>query len=360
VLLTVYGVPLRVRPKDPSEQEKAELAKLGPQIEDAKAEVKKLTLGVRLLKADIEKDPTTPLAPVLPEREAQVKAAERKVAGLEERVRVLSQFESAASVDSELMLMWNRDYPLSRWMINPLYWQVPDDARRTVPPAMMTCRLDAPHPDIAKRLVDDSLAAEKTGLTGKVYVDARGIKYDPKADRAGTAYGGYDESFRECARLLQQRGKMDVVLEDTEELFPVGGCPNCALYCGWYALQNYRRCCRFVPGAVAWHLASLEMTSLRQPRKEWAGNLLIDGAAATIGPVGEPYTIGFPKPEEFYGFLVTGEYTLVESYARSQLFTSWMMVLVGDPLYNPYAKTPKLKPWEVLPSPQKAARIFGG
>ena len=88
-------------------------------------------------------------------------------------------------------------------------------------------------------------------------------------------------------------------------------------------------------------------------------HLLIDGAAATIGPVGEPYTIGFPKPEEFYGFLVTGEYTLVESYARSQLFTSWMMVLVGDPLYNPYAKTPKLKSWEVLPSPRGAAKIFG-
>src|SRR5207253_539765 len=156
--------------------------------------------------------------------------------------------------------------------------------------------LDAPHPDIAKRLVDDALAAEKTGLAGKVYVDARGIKFDPKADRAGTAYGGYDESFRECARLLRDRAKMDVALEDTEELFPVGGCPNCALYCGWYALQNYRRCCKLVPGAVAWHLASLEMTSLHHPRKEWAGNLLIDGAAATIGPVAEPYTIGFPKP----------------------------------------------------------------
>jgi uncharacterized protein (TIGR03790 family) len=359
VLLTVYGMPLRVGPKEPSEREKAELATIGPQLEDVKAQVKKLTLSVRLLKADIEKDPTSPLASVLPEREGQLKEAERKAARLEERARLLTYSESIASVDSELMLMWNRDYPLSRWIINPLYWQVPEAARRTVPPTVMTCRLDAPYPDVAKRLVDDALAAEKTGLTGKVYVDARGIKFDPKADRAGTAYGGYDESFRECARLLEQRAKMEVFLEDTEELFPVGACTDCALYCGWYALRNYRRCCKFAPGAVAWHLASLEMTSLRHPGKEWAGNLLIDGAAATIGPVGEPYTIGFPKPEEFYGFLVTGEYTLVESYARSQLFTSWMMVLVGDPLYNPYAKTPKLKSWEVLHSPRGAAKLFG-
>ena len=47
----------------------------------------------------------------------------------------------------------------------------------------------------------------------------------------------------------------------------------------------------------------------------------------------------------------TGEHTLVECYARSTLLTSWMMVLVGDPLYNPYAKTPKLKSRDMHPSP---------
>ena len=31
----------------------------------------------------------------------------------------------------------------------------------------------------------------------------------------------------------------------------------------------------------------------------------------------EPYTVGFPKPAEFFGFLATGEYTLVECYART-------------------------------------------
>jgi uncharacterized protein (TIGR03790 family) len=222
----------------------------------------------------------------------------------------------------------------------------------------MTARLDGPSPNVAKRLVDDAVAAEKNGLAGKVYVDARGIKFDPKADPGGTQYGGYDESFREAARLLETTGKMDVMLENTEKLFPVGGCTDCAMYCGWYALRNYQPCCKFVRGAIAWHLASLEMTNLRTPGKEWAGNLLRDGAAVTIGPVGEPYTIGFPKPEEFFGFIVTGEYTLVEAYSRSQLFTSWMVALVGDPLYNPYAKTPKLKSSDVWPSPIGAARIF--
>jgi hypothetical protein len=35
-----------------------------------------------------------------------------------------------------------------------------------------------------------------------------------------------------------------------------------------------------------------------------------------------------------------------------------MVALVGDPLYNPYAKAPKLKSSDVWPSPIGAARIF--
>ena len=51
------------------------------------------------------------------------------------------------------------------------------------------------------------------------------------------------------------------------------------------------------------------------------------------------------------GYLATGEYTLVESYWKTTLFTSWMMVLVGDPLYKPFAKAPKFKLDKVKASP---------
>ena len=84
----------------------------------------------------------------------------------------------------------------------------------------------------------------------------------------------------------------------------------------------------------------------------WCPNLLKKGVCATLGPVAEPYTIGFPKPAEFFGLLATGEYTLVECYARTMLFCSWMTVLVGDPLYNPYKGAGKLKVSDVVPSPK--------
>lgn len=60
----------------------------------------------------------------------------------------------------------------------------------------------------------------------------------------------------------------------------------------------------------------------------------------------------FPRPAEFFGFLVTGEFTLVECYAKTVMLTSWMNTLVGDPLYNPYRSDPRLKSSQVRPSPR--------
>jgi uncharacterized protein (TIGR03790 family) len=321
VLLTVYGVPLRVGPKVPTDADKAGIAELDPQIAEAE------------------------------------KAGDKaKTDGLKLKRYILSGGESQAAVDSELMLLWWPPYETSRWVFNPLYWQVPEARRKAAPPVLMTARLDGPSPEIAKRLVDDALEAEANGLKGKAYIDARGIKYDP-AKHGATGYEAYDESFRETAALLK-RGGLDVTLDDTPELFAPGACPDAAIYAGWYQLAKYVPAFTFTKGAVAWHLASLEAGTLRAPNsKLWCPNLLRDGAAVTIGPVAEPYTVGFPKPAEFFGFLATGRYTVVECYARTVLLTSWMGVLVGDPLYNPFARAPLLKEEEIHPSPKGAPPV---
>src|SRR5262249_25875186 len=162
---------------------------------------------------------------------------------------------------------------------NPLYFRFPADKRAKAPPVLLTARLDGPSPAIAKRLVDDALEAEATGLKGKAYVDARGIKYDPKNPGQATGDEGYDESFRETAELLKAAG-FDVTLDDKPELFKPGSCPDAAIYAGWYQLANYVPSCTFVKGAVAWHLASSEAVTLRDPNtKVWCPNLLKDGAA---------------------------------------------------------------------------------
>lgn len=323
-VLLIYGVPLRVGPRVLSNEEQAEEARL---TEELKA--------------------------------IDLKQHADQATKIQARLQALTTKETAASVDSELMLLWWPEYPLGRWMANPLYFPMPEEHRRSLPQTIMTARIDGPTPEIALRLINDAVAVERRGLKGKVYIDARGIAFDPKKQgETGTGYEGYDESFREAAELLKQAG-LDVTLNDRQELFAPDTCPDCALYAGWYSLANYVPACSFNQGAVAWHLASAEAVTLRDPKsKLWCPNLLKDGVAVTLGPVGEPYTIGFPKPAEFFAFLATGKYTVVECYAKTIFFTSWMGVLVGDPLYNPFAKNPLVKEEEIRTSPKGIGIIF--
>lgn len=351
VLVTIYGVPLRVGRQTPNEQDKAELAKLRPEMEKLQAEVKNFQKQIAGFEPDAKKDPKGDAAAKVAALTKGLEGVQRSLRTVETRNNYLNYAESEAAVDSELMLLWWDNYELRRWQINMLYWQIPDKLRNAKPPVVMVSRLDGPSPALIKKLIDTSIAVEKKGLVGKVYVDARGFGYTP-GKTSTTGYDGYDQSLRDMASLLEKEAKLPVTLDNKDALFAPGSCPDCALYCGWYSHAKFIDCCTYVPGAVAYHIASSEAMSLRNPNVTyWCKNLLDKGVVATLGPVAEPYTIGFPKPAEFFGFLATGQYTLVECYARTEMLASWMTVLVGDPLYNPYKATPKLRPEQVEASP---------
>lgn len=81
-------------------------------------------------------------------------------------------------------------------------------------------------------------------------------------------------------------------------------------------------------------MASGECTTLRGDGNLWCKRILENGAAATIGPVAEPYIQGFPLPELFFSLLTEGRLSLVEAYTVSLPYLSWQMMLVGDPLYR--------------------------
>ena len=343
VLLTVYGVPLRVGGQEPSAEEKAQLDKLRPQMETLRKEMSELE----------KKKAESGVA-------GQIKVAQEKLSGLQKEEAKNTHPESHACVDSELMLLWIDGYPLTRFLPNQMNWRFPEAKRDKNHKHIMTARLDGPGKEVAKRLVDDAVAVEESGgLKGKAYFDARGIAF--KADKpgeTGTGYEGYDQSYRDAAEVVRLAG-LDTVLDDKPELFKPDSCPDTALYSGWYSLANYIPACKLNKGAIAWHLASYEAATLRDLKsKVWCVGLLKDGAAVTLGPVAEPYTVGFPKPEEFFGFLVTGEETVVEVYAKTALLVSWMTVFVGDPLYNPYGATKGGLKKFVFPSPKGVKNIF--
>jgi uncharacterized protein (TIGR03790 family) len=260
---------------------------------------------------------------------------------IDEQLDALGKNETSASFDSELALIHWPEYPLLRWHPNPLYYGFGGAGANW--PTLMVARLAAPKPELVKRLIDASLAAEKSGLSGKVYLDARGLDYQPARDKLGS-YAYHDQSLRDLAERLRAHTSLEVVLDDKAELFQPGKCPGAALYCGWYSLAHYVDAFTWRPGAVAYHIASSEAVELLKPDSQlWCPAMLQRGVAATLGPTFEPYLAAFPLPDDFFSLLLTGRATLAETYYRTSPFLSWAMVLVGDPLYNPFKNHPQLE-----------------
>lgn len=294
-------------------------------------------------------------------RDVQILNLLRKADGLlgatawiDQQQGILKQNETHASFDSELSLLYWPDYSLFRWQTNVLHYRFDEVTLRELN-TLMVSRLEAPTFELAQKLIDTAIATEKTGLTGKVYLDARGMRFDPKTDQPGS-YGAYDQSLRDLAERLRKDTKLEVVLDDEAKLFQEGDCPGAALYCGWYSLAKYVDAFQWQPGAVGYHLASSEATTLRTPGgKVWCNAMLEDGICATLGPVFEPYLASFPPPDDFFPLLLTGRYTLVETYYRTKPFNSWAMVLVGDPLYNPLKNNPALSE-DALPQRMRGER----
>jgi uncharacterized protein (TIGR03790 family) len=197
-------------------------------------------------------------------------------------------------------------------------------------------RLDGPTDQIVHDIITTSIAVEKTGLQGQVALDARGMPED-------NSYGGYDQTIRNLATILKKT-KLQVTLDNTPSLFPDHSQFHVALYCGWYSVGHYHPCCQFEPGAVGFHIASFEMTSLRdRGNTGWCRGLLLDGIDTTLGPVNEPYLQSFPRADEFFPLLLTGKLTLAEVYWKTTPMASWMQCCIGDPLYNPFKVNAPLK-----------------
>ncbi|MCH7527384.1 MAG: TIGR03790 family protein [Planctomycetes bacterium] len=262
---------------------------------------------------------------------------------LVDREQSVLGLRTAAAFDSELALVLWDDYELDKWQKNELYHNLAPTTSGPSEPAarrtLMVARLDGPTPGIVRRMIDHAMETERRGLRGTFYFDTRGLsKDDPFFD--------FDQNIRELAQLVQTQTSIPVVVDANAEVFQPGTCPDAALYCGWYNLRNYVDAFDFVPGAVAIHIASFELTTLRAPEKRyWCKELLKDGVAATYGATDEPFLQAFPLPTDFFTMLLTGRFTLVETFSATKPFASWQLSLLGDPLYNPFKQNPQLS-WD--------------
>ena len=238
-----------------------------------------------------------------------------------------------ASVDSEIAALGLKGWMPASVVENPYFGrftQILDDS--VFPGMLLPARLDAPTGSMVRAMIDDSLMAEREGLWGWAYIDGRDI-----------TSGGYTEGdnwMRHLVEILRQRGVptiFDNLPATIADDFPV---TDAAVYFGWYAGDATgpfaRQDFQFKPGAIAVHLHSYSASTLRSTTNNWCGPLIARGAAATLGNVYEPYLSLTANLDVFQDRLMSG-LTLAESAYMSMRALSWMGVVVGDPLYRPYA-----------------------
>jgi len=299
---------------------------------------------------------------IFPENALEIASAVRLIDGIvgelkfwDEVKRLYQDGETSASVDSELILIMAGLYQRAKWLPNPFharYERLPliEKIREK---ALMVGRLDGPTPETAKRLVDDAIDTEKVGLRGTFYIDARGLA---KNNTVHSPYSWYDQHLFNLYHILQDKSLMKVVIDKGLALFPVGACPHAALYCGWYSLGNYVNSFEWQKGAVGFHVASAEASTLRKPESNvWCKRMIEEGVAATIGPVEEPYLTSFPLPDHFFPLLMSGKFPLLEVYFKTTPYVSWRQILIGDPLYMPFKKNPAIS----LPSEKETESSSG-
>lgn len=311
-MVTLLGVPLKIRGPKNLPEETQQMARLNDQKEAIEKQL----------------NSTASLEPS--NRQALQKKLKQAKAGIS---RFKINLDKNASFDSELSLVKQESYGLNSWQPNPFYLGFKDKPPK-IPKSnvMMTSRLDGPSAKIVRRIIDDSIEAERDGLSGTAYFDAR---WKDPGKKKLSGYAFYDRSIHNAAQFHAQKKILPVVLNDTNDLFQPGDCPNAALYCGWYSLAKYIDAFQWAKGSVGYHIASSEAATLRRENSQvWCKKMLDNGIAATIGPTGEPYVQAFPVPEIFFNFLTEGYLTLAESYMVSLPFLSWKMVLIGDPLYR--------------------------
>lgn len=237
-----------------------------------------------------------------------------------------------ASVDSEIAALGAFTEQISGAMPNPYFQSYRAIAEMENSALLLVCRLDAPQVATVRRMITDAIQAEKTGLWGRAYIDG-----------AHNASGGLavgDQWLAEARDQLHKVG-VPVIYENTADIFPnTYPMTDCALYYGWYAGSVAgpftQPDFQFTPGAIAIHIHSFSASTLHDENANWAGPLLSKGAAATIGNVYEPYLQLTAHLNIFNDRLLHG-FTFAESAYMSVQTISWMSVMVGDPLYRPYA-----------------------
>lgn len=235
----------------------------------------------------------------------------------------------AASVDSELCLLASEDAAVDGPRPNPWFGTKPGTDAAGTERLIRTARLDGPSLAAVGRILTETAEVERRGLRGRAYVDR------------GGPYPEGDKWFERATEVCKAMG-FPTDVETTKDLLgPDARFDAPAIYLGWYSAAPKGKLAepetRLAPGAIALHLHSFSGQALRNARSGWTAALVERGAALTFGNVDEPYLAFTVRPDMLLADLALGD-GAGEAAWRASPAISWMGVIVGDPLYRPFAR----------------------
>lgn len=233
-----------------------------------------------------------------------------------------------AAVDSELCILGVEGLPIEGPLRNQYFQNTTPIAEAKMPFLLLVGRIDAHIPEVCLRMIRDAVATERSGLWGRAFVDI--AKKIPEGDKW----------LENIIKANTERGIPSVVDRNPETFPSHYPMTQAALYYGWYSGNRdgplLNPAFTFKQGAVAMHIHSFSAVQLRNPAANWSAALLAHGAAATVGNVYEPYLGPSHNLDVLHERLLAG-FSLVEAAYMALPVLSWQSVVLGDPLYRPFA-----------------------
>lgn len=273
--------------------------------------------------------------------------------GIPLRIHQGTLARSAASVDSELTLLYRRmvgeTVPLAGQIPNPYFLgdrPIAEATRftREAQSIYLVTRLDGYTVDDVIGLIDRGAAPESTGrfvLDGKSSWTDKGNEWlRQAADRL------------KAAGLPDDRVTLDASATVLADLDDVLG------YYSWGsndpAIRQRSFGLSFRPGAIGGMFVSTDGRTFREPPAEWsignwndkskwhagspqslAGDLIREGITGVAGHVSEPLLGHTIRPNVLFPAYFSG-FFLAEAFYLAMPSLSWMTVVVGDPLCQPF------------------------
>ena len=232
-----------------------------------------------------------------------------------------------ASVDSEMAMFGIEGLPTKGVLKNAFFDSKVPLSGANAPYLVLTSRIDAPTYAICKRMIDDAISAEKTGLWGRAYVDI--AQKFPQGDE-------WLEGIVAKNKMVGIPTVTDRFKDTLPKNYPL---TDASLYYGWYDRSVSGPFLNtgflFRKGAVAIHLHSFSGQQLTDAHQNWCAPLLVRGAAATVGNVYEPYLNLTHHFVILHDRLLKG-WSFAEASWAAMPVASWQGIVLGDPLYRPF------------------------